>query len=112
MGRTFLVLAVVVAFVISSIPFVDAFSWPGFQEVGFGGSQVYEVSGESVILAGDISGNYHYDLGPKRKRVALITCKICNWVYFPNEIRKHEETCDGASPIVDDFYRSKKLLQK
>ena len=64
------------------------------------------------LLCVTCHGNYHYDLGPKRKRVDLITCKICNWVYFPNEIRKHEKSCDGSSPIVDDFYRSNKLLQK
>ena len=54
----------------------------------------------------------NYDLGPKLKGVDLITCKNCKWIYFPDEIKEHEQTCDGISPIVDDFYRSVKLLQK
>jgi len=43
-------------------------------------------------------------LRPK-KHAVLIPCKICNWPYFPNEIKKHEETCSGESPM--DRYRKK-----
>ena len=57
------------------------------------------------LLCVTCHGNYHESLRPKQKRVALVTCKICNWAYFPNEIKKHEETCSGKSPM--DLYRKK-----
>ena len=35
---------------------------------------------------------------PAKYRV-LTPCKICTWPYFPDEIKKHEETCDGKTPL-------------
>jgi len=52
------------------------------------------------LLCVTCHGNYHESHRPKPKRVALVTCKICNWVYFPDEIKKHEETCTGESPMT------------
>ena len=46
--------------------------------------------------------DYHHEQRmnqPKSKLVALVNCKICTWSYFPDEIKKHEETCDGKTPL-------------
>ena len=45
-------------------------------------------------------------LHPKKYRV-LRPCKICNWPYFPEELQKHEETCNGEDPLERN---RKKLL--
>jgi len=50
-------------------------------------------------------GDYHREQGVKQRRIrakkpmAMATCKICKWVYYPEEIKKHEETCDGKTPL-------------
>ncbi len=47
-------------------------------------------------------GDYHKEQRkklPRTKPVALITCKICEWVYFPDEIKEHEASCDGKTPM-------------
>ena len=50
-------------------------------------------------------GDYHREQGVKLRRLtakkprALSTCKICNWVYFPEEIKEHEASCDGKTPL-------------
>ena len=61
------------------------------------------------LLCVTCHGNYHEEQvrTTPRKRAALITCKICKWVYFPNEIKKHEESCDGKTPLD----RNKKNLK-
>ena len=57
------------------------------------------------LLCVTCHGDYHMEQRIKqirnrvRKRVSLITCKICKWVYFPNDIKKHEGTCDGKTPL-------------
>ena len=57
-----------------------------------------------LLLCPTCHGDYHKEIQkahrPKLKRVELITCKICKWPYFPDEIKKHEETCSGKSPMI------------
>jgi len=57
------------------------------------------------LLCTHCHGNYHREQGVKLRRLrakkprALSTCKICNWVYFPEEIKEHEARCDGKTPL-------------
>jgi len=37
----------------------------------------------------------------------LVRCKICTWPCFPDDIKKHEESCDGKTPL--DRIREKKI---
>jgi len=58
--------------------------------------EAYEHPERFKLLCVTCHGNYHQgSLRRKLKRLALVTCKICNWVYFPNEIKKHEENCSA-----------------
>jgi len=57
--KKILILAITVSFIITSVPFAEAsVGWNGFlRDIGFGGTQVYEVSGVSVIPATETIGN-------------------------------------------------------
>ena len=59
MYKKILILAITASFIISSIPLAEAsISWNGFlRDIGFGGSQIYEVSGVSVIPTSSVFGN-------------------------------------------------------
>ena len=58
MDKKILILAITVSFIITSIPFAEAsVGWNGFlRDIGFGGTQIYEVSAVSVIPAGGAHG--------------------------------------------------------
>ena len=77
--------------------------------------EAYEHPERFELLCVTCHGDYHMEQRIKqlrnrpRKRVSLITCKICGWVYFPNDIKKHEETCDGKTPL-DRNGKKKKIL--
>jgi len=82
--------------------------------------EAYEHPERFQLLCVSCHGNYHTEqrikqqikngldplsiIYPAKYRV-LVTCKICNWPYFPDEIKKHEETCSGKSPM--DVYWKK-----
>jgi len=65
------------------------------------------------LLCTHCHGHYHRELRIKNRTLskprAMITCKICKWVYFPEEIKEHEASCDGKSPM--DRIREKSLKQ-
>jgi len=57
MTKTITILALTATLILSGLANAEAISWPGLQEIGFAGSQVYEVSGASVIPALSTRGN-------------------------------------------------------
>ncbi len=73
--------------------------------------EAYEHPERFKLFCPKCHGDHHTEQRIKRRRnakpVRLVTCKICNWVYFPEEIKKHEETCDGKSPM-DRYPRDQK----